>query len=1486
MVPLKIAIFARNTQISHNYKNRSSIKALKYIFIILSATVAAIYIASLSLRLDSIQRKIAATVSEKIEEILEIPVNAGALRIKYLDEIILKDITILDQQGDTALYTKEITAHISPYELLKNRIQVNTLAVAAPDIRLKKDSANSPLNIQFIIDKLKQKESHEEKAIAVRINQLIVYDGKFSYDVQDTPRKSGLFDPSHIAVDEIRCNISLRKLQKDELDLFVRSIRGEEQSGIELKRLKAHVKASKGHFMLESMEMELPNSRIVSDSIAVKFNPKDPKALEITADVSSNRVTPSDFSAFDTELTSKIPALAFSISNRSDSTSSRTVISARSLNDDISLKTIATIERPYDKETKTNIYVRELDINRNGLSQLQSFIKGDKFDIADKIGDISMTAEAEITSNGISGSAVAETENGNITAEGTYNKNGDFNISASGYDISISNLAGLGKPLKCSLQTKADGCIGNEKKEIRFNGEISELESDKYTFMPIEFAGEYDIAKNKFSTKIGTEDPGVTARMNINYIYDNEHKAVMSLDIDSIIPHLIGLSAKESGTFSLNFNGEFNLNDNDNSLFNAKVQNLKFRDKEKTSIVRNLHFCDTRSKEQRLIILNSDFMDFSIVGDFDYSSIVNSIYRQTVKHVPSLIADIDTTESTKSNYIFKCDLKDSRFISHVLKLPVVINEPSFINGVCNDKNGMFTINTALNNVNIKKSRYKSIGFNGKSTNRSMVLESFVIKPAKDGKSENDLKIDMSCMMFNDTILNLLVWKDNKAKRRKNGILRMEATIERDTDDMLFMNANIQPDSIIHNDSIWYISGGNVSGNMERINIDGLYLYNDSQHLRLNGVVGKSEKDTLNVNVSNLEVSTILDLVRFKILKFNGNATGSAHATALLSAPEASGRFDVDSFKIDNGYLGKADLNIGWRNGDKSIFLDADILNDNGKVSKVDGLLSQANDTIHIGIDADEINAAFINRLTSFFMSDIDGTASGKVSLLGKWRAIDMTGAVALNCSARINPTKVKYTFHGDSLRFTSGRLTFNEALVTDKYGNKGWLSGNVTHKNMGKWACDLNARAENLLVYDTHNFDEIPFYGTVYATGNANLKANEKGLFLKAEVSNGPNSRIVYNASESGSVRDNSFVTFIDSNKKHREENADKEYGTTQQNLESNLNLDFLIDANEGLEVKVYTNLKSDDYIDIYGNGTVNAVFDEKDGFSLKGNMDLSRGTYKITVQDIFTKEFNITKGSSLQFNGDPYDANLDIRAKYLVPSASLSALTTEATNRKSVKVNCLLGITGTLESPILNFDLELPEGSEEEKEMLASATSTHEQKNMQFIYLLSIGKFYTYDYSSPLATNTQNTTAVESLISNTLSGQLNNMLGQIIDNGNWNISGNFSTSERGWNSMEVEGMLEGRLLNDRLLINGNLGYRENPVANRNFIGDFELQWLLNKAGTVSLKAYSKTNDRYFSKTNLTTQGAGIMLRHDFNKWLWWKKNDKQKKKRKRDTSK
>ena len=106
---------------------------------------------------------------------------------------------------------------------------------------------------------------------------------------------------------------------------------------------------------------------------------------------------------------------------------------------------------------------------------------------------------------------------------------------------------------------------------------------------------------------------------------------------------------------------------------------------------------------------------------------------------------------------------------------------------------------------------------------------------------------------------------------------------------------------------------------------------------------------------------------------------------------------------------------------------------------------------------------------------------------------------------------------------------------------------------------------------------------------------------------------------------------------------------------------------------------------------------------------------------------------------------------------------------------------------------------------------------------------------------------------------------------------------------MEIEGILSGQLLNNRLLINGNFGYRDNPMANSNFVGDFDVEWLLTKSGEIRLKAYNQTNDRYYTKTTLTTQGVGIAYKKDFNtwdelfRWFLWKRRKSSLQKRSDD---
>lgn len=196
------------------------------------------------------------------------------------------------------------------------------------------------------------------------------------------------------------------------------------------------------------------------------------------------------------------------------------------------------------------------------------------------------------------------------------------------------------------------------------------------------------------------------------------------------------------------------------------------------------------------------------------------------------------------------------------------------------------------------------------------------------------------------------------------------------------------------------------------------------------------------------------------------------------------------------------------------------------------------------------------------------------------------------------------------------------------------------------------------------------------------------------------------------------------------------------------------------------------------------------------------------------------------------------------------------------------MNISGTPQTPHIDFDLDLPTVSNEAEQMVRTVINSEEEMNQQVVYLLSIGRFYMQDNNnSSNQDNQQNQTslAMQSLLSGTISQQINSLLGNLVKNNNWTFGANISTGDEGFNNAEYEGLLSGRLLNNRLIINGQFGYRDNANATTSFIGDFDVNYLLLPNGNISLKVYNQTNDRYFTKSSLNTQGIGLIMKKDFN---------------------
>ena len=293
------------------------------------------------------------------------------------------------------------------------------------------------------------------------------------------------------------------------------------------------------------------------------------------------------------------------------------------------------------------------------------------------------------------------------------------------------------------------------------------------------------------------------------------------------------------------------------------------------------------------------------------------------------------------------------------------------------------------------------------------------------------------------------------------------------------------------------------------------------------------------------------------------------------------------------------------------------------------------------------------------------------------------------------------------------------------------------------------------------------------------------------------------------------------------------------------------------------------DRIKATGSGHMRMTYNNNGELETYGKYTLDKGTYNFTLQDVIIKDFTIRDGSSISFQGDPYAAVLDLEAVYAL-NANIRDLDDSFgqdpdLNRTNVPVHALLRAKGIISQPDISFDLEFPSLTTDAYHKVKSIISTDEMMNRQIIYLLALNRFYTPEYMG--GTSAKQNEFLTSVASSTIAGQLSNILGKMTDN--LSIAPNFRTNKGDFSDMEVDVALSSQLLNNRLLLNGNFGYRDNTynTSNTNFIGDFDLEYLLNNKGTFRLKAYNHFNDQnYYLRNALTTQGVGIVWKHDFDK--------------------
>ena len=1410
-------------------------------------------------------RETARLLSEKIGS----EVTVGKIAISLPNSIVIDDVNIKDKQNKDLLCCQHLHAKMLMMPLIKDgQIIVSEAGMYGLDGNIYRDKKD--FNFQFIIDAFASDDT-THTPLYLAIEKLTVRNSNIKFRDADTD----------VMMNDFSTDISLNQLTDDSLKASVHSLscsldsRKLKLCDFKIDKLKADIERAGSTLSLPTFQLRLPDTEI---NIAAADYDTDTGVYH--ANIKKSTISSMLFEEYLPQLQSFRHTLNLSanISGKGSKIEINS-LDAETDNRGLILK-LADAEISNDSN-KANC---QISLSNGTLKELIAAFNGSDSGIANRLGDIAYHGQLSQDNDGYGIEGILSSAAGAISVSGTMDGQ-MVNASLKTAGLNLEAITGNDDLGLLSADININGAIASNIKQSDITADIlaPSLQYKGYTYHDILINAAY--RNSQFSGHLVSKD--INCNADLTFSLANGIKA--DGKIAAFNPHALKLTKEyPNTTFSATLSADITGTDANTFTGFASMQGITMTSRNKSMTVEAIQLTAENADGNRQLTFDSDFAHADINGRFTLSSLYEDIINAIKTRLPSVPGLPDVHPSGNSHYNFAFTLDDTSVLGSFINLPLELYKPLTANGSVDNKTGCVGIEIQAPSFAYNGSRYKDGQIMLSTPSDTMICKVFVSKLHENGQHYN---LHVNSEAAHNILSTSISW-NNPFSWMFNGRLNTNTEFYRDSYGSAAAYVNINPSEVILNDTSWQIKESSVEWAEKKLRVSDFTLKRGEQHVMISGVASKDPEDSIIVDLHDVNVEYVLNAVDFDAVDFSGLASGKAVAKSLFSAPEAYAKITVKNFNFEHGNLGTLNADVNWNKEEKQIDISAHVEDEEKGTVEVSGYISPSRNYIDLAMKPENVNISFLQSFINGVMDSTEGRGTGELQLTGPLSTIQLLGWVSADARCHVHALHTDYELHRDTIYFVPDDILFNDVRLYDKYGNRVIANGGVHHKHLTRLTFDLGLKTDKILAYETHTFGDEIFYGTVFARGNITMKGISGQVNISGDITPLDGSTFTYNAAVQNYLNTQKFITFRDRREvesahytlvptqditnnfkmltigKHAASVIAQDDG--EKELTTNLYCDFNINVTQQGQVRVLMDARSGDMITLYGDGQLKATYYNKGKFGLYGTYEVDHGNYSLSIQNVIHKDFTFNSGSSITFVGDPYDAALNLKANYYVNNVSLSDLSIgDSFTKNTIRVNCLMNITGTPGSPLVSFNLDMPTVNADEKSMILSLINSEEDMNQQVMYLLGIGRFYARgsNNSEQVDGNRDQTTlAMQSLLSGTISSQINTMLGRIIKNKNWNVGANISTGDQGWNNAQYEGTVSGRMLNNRLLFNGQFGYRDNvQTANTNFIGDFELQYLLLPNGNLSVKAYNQSNERYFTKSSLNTQGIGLLMKKDFS---------------------
>ena len=1390
------------------------------------------------MHLPSVQTFLGKEVAEALADKFGTKVEVGKVNLGFFNRIIIDDVMMYDQQGDSLIYASRLSAKIDYMAATQGKISVSSAQIFGLRANLYRQTAKSPANFQFVLDSLASKDTTQHKPLDLHIGSLIIRRGAIAYNQRDLAPRSGVFSPQHIRVSELSSHILLNHVTDNSIDLLLKKLSFKDESGFKLQSLHFKLQADRQKATLKEFRLLMPRSELVLDDLKAtyRFEGKRfiPESLHFEGGIQQSKITFAD-------VASLVPALrhfddAVFVSSRFSGTAKS--ISVPSLNlrtgsGSINLQARGSYSHA-SSHPAWNADIANLNLSPAGVEFLAENL-GSKVKIPKEIqrlGTIHLTGKAKGYEKVLSAKGNIETDAGNISLQAVKN---DDRIKAS-VDTRGVNLGRILDNRKLGTVVARIDAHGSMK-HIFAKGNIARFDYGNYDFHNIEIDGDYDMKALRGTASIA--DPNVNLSVKGDYHLGSRLYA-LDAAINHLSPTVLGMK----------------MHDPSYSLDNISIS------------------ANNKGKEGHLDV-EAPFVSLYARGQYDLTTIYGSIMRLVADKLPTIPGISKHAAKGYNDFTLQANITSAEVLQRMFGLPLSLSLPVHINGNISDAEKNVNLYINAPNFSWDGSAFHDANIELNTIGDSLRMEARISQGLPYEKAP---VYRLRAAAADNNLSTLLYYANQSSKLPITGKIDARTQFFTSDNGATGVHVTVNPSEIMLGEKKWLLNPADIIYRKNELTVDMLNFSHGDQHIIINGKATPQATDSIVADLKDVDVAYILNLVNFHSVDFAGKASGKAVVKSIFQTPEAYANLDVKDFVFENGPLGTLHAKAAYDNQEGQINIDATAEDGPEHLTVINGYVSPKRNYIDLGIEAHNTSLKFMENFCGSFLNNVEAWCKGKLNVVGDLKNINLVGDVVAHGRMHMKQLGTDYTFNHLRAHAIPDDIQFEGDSIYDshyngKHSHFALIRGGIHHKHLTRLSYDLDIDANNFLGFDTHEFGDDTFYGTVFATGTVGIHGKSGETIIDIDATPEPHSIFVYNVASPDAISAGSFIHWNDATpyiyRPYSPDSDKDKKKDSSSNFSSDMRINFLVNTNPNLTLKLMMDDQTGDYITLNGNGVIRANYYNKGGLDMFGNYVVDHGQYKLTIQNIIKKDFDFQPGGTIAFGGDPYNAPLNLQAKYTVNGVPLSDLNIgRSFSSNNIRVDCLMDITGTPGAPKVDFSMDLPTVNSDAKQMIYSVINSQEEMNQQVLYLLGIGRFYTQtknnQTSEDASQQSQTSLAMQSLLSGTISQQINNVLSSFVNSSNWNFGANISTGNEGFNNAEYEGILSGRLLNNRLLFNGQFGYRDNANATQSFIGDFDLRYLIFPNGNLSIHVYNQTNDRYFTRNSLNTQGVGLIMKKDF----------------------